>query len=83
MTVSSRPRAAVSRRDVEVGFPVAAAPHPQEQGRADGPLFVRGRVRPVTGEAGRALAAAQGRALAALLTTLSDVEVEEGEEVSP
>ncbi len=83
MTASLRPRAAVSRRDVEVGSPVAAAPHPQEQERADGALVVRGRMRPVTGEAGRALAAAQGRALSALLASLGDVEVGQGKEVSP
>jgi hypothetical protein len=40
-------------------------------------------VRLVGGEAGRALAAAQGRALAALLASLGDVEVGQGKEVSP
>lgn len=47
------------------------------------PLAVRCQVHLVGGEAGRALAAAQGRALAALLATLADVEVGQGEEVSP
>jgi hypothetical protein len=40
-------------------------------------------VRLLTGEAGRALAAAQGRALAALGASVGEVEVEGGEEVSP
>ncbi|MGH9171192.1 MAG: hypothetical protein ACRD0Z_10035 [Acidimicrobiales bacterium] len=47
---------------------------------ADQPLAVRCRVRLVGGEAGRAIAAAQGRALAALLTSLGPMEVGQGEE---
>ena len=46
-------------------------------------LTVRCQVRLVRGEAGRALAAAQGRALAALLASLAGTEVGQGEEVSP
>ena len=46
-------------------------------------LAVRFEVRLVAGDAGRALAAAQGRALAALLASLVDMEVGQGEEVSP
>jgi hypothetical protein len=46
-------------------------------------LEVRLHVRLARGEAGRALAAAQGRALAALLASLADPEVGQGEEVSP
>jgi hypothetical protein len=45
--------------------------------------MVRGQLRLVGGEAGRALAAAQGRALAALLASLGEVEVGQCEEVSP
>ena len=69
--------------DVGVGSPVAAAPSPYDRGRPDVPLFVRWRVRLVGGEAGRAVSTAQGRALAALLATLAEVEVGQGEEVSP
>ena len=54
-----------------------------EPGRGEHPLAVRGQLRLVGGEAGRALAAAQGRALAALLASLGDVEVGQDEEVSP
>ncbi|MHB1761554.1 MAG: hypothetical protein ACYCS4_02215 [Acidimicrobiales bacterium] len=54
-----------------------------EPGRGDHPLAVRGQLRLVGGEAGRALAAAQGRALAVLLASLGDVEVGQGKEVSP
>jgi hypothetical protein len=46
-------------------------------------LAVRFEVRLVAGDAGRALAAAQGRALAGLLASLGDVEVGQDEEVSP
>ena len=49
----------------------------------DRDLRVRMEVRLVGGEAGRALAAAQGKALSALLATLGEVEVEGCEEVSP
>jgi len=54
-----------------------------EPGRGEHPLTVRGQLRLVGGEAGRALAAAQGRALATLLASLGDVEVGQDEEVSP
>ena len=46
-------------------------------------LAVRLEVRLVAGDAGQALAAAQGRALTALLASLGDVEVEGGKEASP
>ena len=46
-------------------------------------LGVRCQARLISGQAGRALAAAQGRALAALLASLGEVEVGQGEEVSP
>jgi hypothetical protein len=49
----------------------------------DDPLAVRVHVCLVGGKAGRALAAAQGRALADLLASLAEVEVGQGEEVSP
>lgn len=51
--------------------------------RAAGALGARVTVRRVGGEAGRALAAAQGRALAALLEVLARMEVGQGEEVLP
>jgi hypothetical protein len=56
---------------------------PAEPAQAGTPLAVRCRVRLVGGEAGRALAATQGRALSALLASLGEVEVGQGEEVSP
>ena len=66
------------------GRPVQTDPAPVcEPGRGEHPLAVRGQLRLVGGEAGRALAAAQGRALAALLASLGDVEVGQGKEVSP
>ncbi len=46
-------------------------------------LTVRCQVRLVGGDAGRALAAAQGRALSALLASVGEVEVGQGEEVPP
>ncbi len=66
------------------GRPAQTDPAPvREPGRGEHPLTVRGQLRLVGGEAGRALGAAQGRALAALLASLGDVEVGQGEEVSP
>ena len=66
------------------GRPVQTDPAPVcEPGRGGHPLAVRGQLRLVGGEAGRALAAVQGKALAALLASLGDVEVGKGEEVSP
>jgi len=63
--------------------PSPPGPEPaSEPGRGEHPLAVRGQLRFVGGEAGRALAAAQGKALAALLASLGDVEVGQGEEVS-
>jgi hypothetical protein len=46
-------------------------------------LTFRMEVRLVRGEAGRALAAAQGRALSALLASIGGTEVGQDEEVSP
>lgn len=64
--------------------PLPPGPEPaSEPGRGEHPLAVRGRLRLVGGEAGRALAAVQGRALAALLASFDDVEVGQDEEVSP
>jgi hypothetical protein len=60
------------------GCPIPAPP-----GGAGNSLSVTLRVRLVGGEAGRAIAAAQGRALAALLASLAEAEVGQGEEVSP
>jgi hypothetical protein len=66
------------------GRPVQTDPAPVcESGRSEHRLTVRGQLRLVGGEAGRALAAAQGKALAALLAPLGDVEVGQGKEVSP
>ncbi len=66
------------------GRPVQTDPAPVcEPGRGEHPLTVRGQLRLVGGEAGRALSAVQGKALAALLASLGDVEVGKGEEVSP
>ena len=45
-------------------------------------LAVRMEVRLLAGEAGRALAAVQGEALAALLASMAEAEVGQGEEVS-
>jgi len=67
-----------------LGRPMQTDPAPVcEPGRGEHPLAVRGQLRLVGGEAGRALAAAQGRALAGLLASLGDVEVGQGKEVSP
>ena len=60
------------------GLPPVADP-----GRGGPALTVRCQVRLVGAEAGRALAAAQGKALSALLASLGDVEVGQGKEVSP
>ena len=46
-------------------------------------LTVGWQVRLLGGEAGRALAAAQGRALSALLASLAETEVGQDEEVLP
>lgn len=62
--------------------PVHPVPSAEPEGTSN-PLAVRCQVRQVGGEGGRALAAAQGRALAALLASLADVEVGQGKEVSP
>ncbi len=64
--------------------PSPPGPEPaSEPGRGEHPLAVRGQLRLVGGEAGRALAAAQGRALSALLASLAETEVGQGEEVLP
>ena len=61
---------------------VRPVPALEQEPRAVDPLAVRGTVNLVGGEAGRALAAAQGRALSALLASVGEVEVEGGVEVS-
>jgi hypothetical protein len=63
--------------------PSPPGPEPAATGRGEHPLTVGGQLRLVGGEAGRALAAVQGKALAALLASLGDVEVGQDEEVSP
>ena len=59
---------------------VHTEPPPSEPTRAANSLAVRWRVHLAAGEAGQALGAAQGRALRALLATLGEVEVGQGEE---
>lgn len=66
----------------------ACARHAHEQPDPDpaptgSVLTIRCQVRLVGGEAGRALAGAQGRALSALLASVAEPEVGQGEEVSP
>ena len=85
---NNRPSSAGRATEIEhrhpPGRPVQTDPAPVcEPGRGEHPLAVRGQLRLVGGEAGRALAAAQGRALAALLATLAETEVGQGKEVSP
>jgi hypothetical protein len=70
--LTGRRRRATRRADTTLG-PIAG----------DRDVRVRLEVRLVGGEAGRALAAAQGKALSALLATLGEVEVEGCEGVSP
>ena len=69
------------------GHPLATADactrRPSEPAPDGKSLAVRCQVRLVVGEAGRALAAAQGRALADLLASIAETEVGQGEEVSP
>ena len=62
---------------------IRRSPEAAEPDRSGATLGVRCQVHLVGGEGGRALAAAQGRALSALLATLAEVEVGQGEEVSP
>jgi hypothetical protein len=71
--------AAGRRRDRDAPSDV----HHHPRGAGDRALAVRMEVRLVGGEAGRALAATQGRALSALLTSLCETEVGQGKEVSP
>lgn len=59
------------------------APEPSDPAPTGSALTVHCRVRLVGGEAGRALAAAQGRALSALLASVGETEVGQGEEVLP
>jgi len=81
---SAAGRAAEIEHRHPLGRPVQTDPAPVcEPGRGGHPLAVRGQLRLVGGEAVRALAAAQGGALAALLASLGDVEVGQGKEVSP
>jgi hypothetical protein len=85
---NNRPSAAGRAAELEHRHPLAcpSPPGPEpvsDPGRGEHPLAVRGQLRLVGGEAGQALAAAQGKALAGLLASLGDVEVGKGEEVSP
>lgn len=57
------------------------APEPPDRAPAGSALTVRCEVRLVGGEAGRALAAAQGRALSTLLASIGEAEVGQDEEV--
>ena len=59
------------------------SPEAAEPEHSSTTLGVRCQVHLISGQAGRALAAAQGGALAALLASLGDVEVGQDEEVSP
>ena len=59
------------------------SPEAAEPDHSSATLGVRYQVHLIGGQAGRALASAQGRALAALLASLGKVEVGQGEEVSP
>jgi hypothetical protein len=70
--LTGRRRRATRRVDTTLG-PIAG----------DRDLRARLEVRLVGGEAGRALAAAQGRVLLAMLACLAGTEVGQGEEVSP
>ncbi|MDA8317278.1 MAG: hypothetical protein M0010_19225 [Actinomycetota bacterium] len=62
---------------------VRPVPALEREPRAVDPLAVRGTINLVGGEAGQALAASQGRALSALLASLGETKVRQGEEVSP
>ena len=73
--MTARPLAADSRS--------RRSPEAAEPDRSSATLGVRCQVHLISGQAGRALAAAQGRALAALLASLGKVEVGQGEEISP
>ena len=73
--MTARPLAAESRS--------RRSPEAAEPDRSSATLGVRCQVHLISGQAGRALAVAQGRALAALLATLGEGEVGQGEEVSP
>ena len=73
--MTARPLAAESRS--------RRSPEAAEPDQSGATLGVHFQVHLISGQAGRALAAAQGRALAALLASLGKVEVGQGEEVSP
>lgn len=68
-----------SERRHHPGAPAPPAVEPEHGPR----LVLRVEVRLVAGEAGRTLAAAQGRALSALLASLCETEVGQDEEVLP
>lgn len=59
------------------------APGPPDPAPSGSVLTIGCQVRLVGGEAGRALAAAQGKALAPLLASVGEVEVGQGKEVLP
>lgn len=67
-TTSARPTYADSR---------SSRPSPASPGEPD--LAVRFEVRTIGGEAGQALAAAQGRVLRSLLAIVTEMEVGEGD----
>jgi hypothetical protein len=77
-----RPETARPVRSERRHHPAAPAPPVVEPAQGTR-LAVRVEVRLVGGEPGRVLAAVQGRALSALLATLCETEVGQGEEVLP
>jgi hypothetical protein len=64
-------------------YRIRRAPAGTEPDHSGTTLGVRCQIHLIGGQAGRTLAVAQGRALAALLASLGEVEVGQGEEVSP
>jgi hypothetical protein len=77
-----RPETARPVRSERRHHPAAPAP-PAVEPEQGTPLVVHVEVRLVGGEAGRVPAAAQGRALSALLASLGETEVGQDEEVLP
>ncbi|MGH8994623.1 MAG: hypothetical protein ACRDYB_01045 [Acidimicrobiales bacterium] len=72
-----------ARRLATAGACTHQSPEPPDPASAGSSLAVRCQVRLIGGESGRALAAAQGRALLALLASVGEVEVGQDEEVLP
>ena len=73
--MTARPLAADSR--------TRRSPEAAEPDHSGATLGVHFQVHLLSSQAGRALAAAQGRALATLLASVGEVDVEGGVEVSP